>query len=194
MAQQTVKIYATKWAYVDSNTPIGVIDITNLSEVQMRYWYGSSPSWNGSMLFVAFENFPQNLDKKRIYYATAKFALRTGSYVANFVLYDADDFDPATTEWSNKPQIYGSLGPESGQISGGQSMADYTLQPSASTAGALSRSTCAMLRRPAHVLLNYYGRESYAYAYAKPRYLTNGSSVPYVVLWKPSKNWTMYRI
>lgn len=180
MAQQTVKIYANKWAYVDSMTPIGVIDITGLSEVQMRYWYGTNPNWNGSMLFVGFESFPQNLDKKRIYYATAKFAFRTAYYVPNFALYDSDDFDPATLEWSNKPQIYGSLGPETGQISSSQSMADYTLQPRASVAGILSQNTCAMLRRPAHVLLNMYGRETYAYAYAKPRFLANGSSVPYI--------------
>lgn len=180
MAQQTVKIYANKWAYVDSKTPIGVIDITGLSEVQMRYWYGTGSSWNGSMLFVSFESFPQNLDKKRIYYASAKFALRTGSYVANYTLYDSDDFDPATLEWSNKPQVYGSLEPETGQISSNQQMADYTLQPRASTTQKLSENTCAMLRSPAHVLLNFYGRETYSYAYAKPRFLANGSSVPYI--------------
>lgn len=182
MAQQTIKLYASDWAYIDSRTPIGVIDISSLSEVEMRYFYGSSGNWNGSMLFFHLDQFPASLSKKRIYYASATFAFRTDYYVCQFqMLHSSVDFDPATLQWNNKPSVGGhSL--TTSQISGSQrTFADFQLIPSSNlTARQLSVGACSMLKMPTHLIVNIYGSANYADGIAKLRTLSNGSTVPYV--------------
>lgn len=188
MAQATVRLPVTgKWAYIDSNTPIGVIDITEKTEVPMFVWYGAAPNWKGSQLFFQVEAFPEALSKKRIYYATAKFAFRSdGNFVTKYRFMNAkEDFDPETLEYSNKPTLYGSLDISTDELGTGQTyrtFKDYEMQPGTNTATYLSTNTCIFLRYPTHVLVNTKSSSTYQnpYGFAKLWTLSDDVSLPYI--------------
>lgn len=186
MAQQTVKLYARTWGYTDSGTPVGVIDLSNKTEIAMNMWTGAAPNWTGSELFFTIDQFPSALSKKRIYYAKAKFAFRGFGQVTKYMMmHSRGTFDPATLEYSNKPALYGPNNLKTEDISGGYSStySDYDLNPDPATAAALSASTCALLRYPTHVLLQYKspsGGYSKTTGYAKLRTLSDNSSLPYI--------------
>ena len=186
MAQQTVKLYARTWGYVDSNTPIGVIDISGVGDVIMNMWTGSAPNWQGSELFFTIDDFPAALGKNRIYYATAKFAFRSGGMQQTryLIMHSLDTFDPATLEYGNKPSLRGPSTVKSEKIgSGVNSWTDFVLQPDTGTASNLSADACSMLRMPTHVLLQYQppsGSYSSTVGRAKLRTLADNSSLPYI--------------
>lgn len=190
MAHATVRLPVTgKWAYIDSDTPIGVIDISEQSEVYMNTWTGTAPNWKGSQLFFQVEEFPAALSKNRIYYATAKFAFRTTWRVNKYRIMNAkEDFDPATLEYSNKPALYGALTIESPQVSSsqtGQNFKDFELSPTTATAEYLSVNTCKLLKFPTHVLVQTETSSSGSVVLsttgiAKLWTLTDGVTPPYI--------------
>ena len=186
MAQQTVKLYARTWGYVDYDTPVGVIDISGLSDVRMNMWTGTAPNWKGSELFFTIDDFPAALSKKRIYYLTAKFAFRSnGLRLSRYLIMHAkDEFDPATLEYSNKPALYGPDDLRTVEIpSSASSWQDFVLNPNPATAALLSSNACSSLRKPTHVLLQYQppsGSYSSTYGFAKLRTLADDSSLPYI--------------
>lgn len=190
MAHATVRLPVTgKWAYIDSDTPIGVIDISEKSEVYMNTWMGTAPNWKGSQLFFQVEEFPAALSKNRIYYATAKFAFRTTWQVNKYRIMNAkEDFDPATLEYSNKPALYGALTIESPQVSSsqtGQNFKDFELSPKTATAEYLSVNTCKLLKFPTHVLVQTETSSSGSVKLSttgitKLWTLTDGVTLPYI--------------
>lgn len=190
MAHATVRLPVTgKWAYIDSDTPIGVIDISEKSEVYMNTWMGTAPNWKGSQLFFQVAEFPAALSKKRIYYATAKFAFRTTWRVNKYRIMNAkEDFDPETLEYSNKPALYGALTIESPQVSSsqtGQNFKDFELSPTTATAEYLSVNTCKLLKFPTHVLVQTERSSSGSVVLSttgitKLWTLTDGVTLPYI--------------
>lgn len=190
MAHATVRLPVTgKWAYIDSDTPIGVIDISEKSEVYMNTWMGTAPNWKGSQLFFQVEEFPAALSKNRIYYATAKFAFRTTWRVNKYRIMNAkEDFDPETLEYSNKPALYGALTIESPQVSSsqtGQNFKDFELSPTTATAEYLSVNTCKLLKFPTHVLVQTETSSSGSVVLSttgitKLWTLTDGVTLPYI--------------
>lgn len=186
MAQKTVKLYARKWGYVDSETPVGVIDLSSLSEIQMNNWYGAAPNWNGSELFFTIDAFPSSLAKKRIYYAKAKFAFRAGGMQVTkyMIMHSSDTFDPATLEYSNKPALRGPNSLVTEEISSGvSSFQDFEFNPGTATAANLSADASSLLRLPTHVLLQTKapsGIYSKTIGIAKLRTLSNNSALPYI--------------
>lgn len=190
MAHATVRLPVTgKWAYIDSDTPIGVIDISEKSEVYMNTWMGTAPNWKGSQLFFQIAEFPAALSKNRIYYATAKFAFRTTWQVNKYRIMNAkEDFDPATLEYSNKPALYGALTIESPQVSSsqtGQNFKDFELSPKTATAEYLSVNTCKLLKFPTHVLVQTETSSSGSVKLSttgitKLWTLTDGVTLPYI--------------
>ena len=106
MAQKTVKLYVRKWGYVDSGTPVGVTDLSGLTEIEMNRWYGTGPNWDGSELFFTVDAFPSSLLKNRIYYAKATFAFFKGIQRSRYtMMYSEESFNPATLEYSNKTRF-----------------------------------------------------------------------------------------
>ena len=190
MAHATVRLPVTsKWAYIDSDTPIGVIDISEQSEVYMKTWTGTAPNWKGSQLFFQVAEFPAALSKKRIYYATAKFAFRTTWHINKYRIMNAkEDFDPATLEYSNKPALYGALNivsPDVSESQTGQNFKDYELSPTTATAEYLSVNTCKLLKFPTHVLVQTETTSSGSVVLsttgiAKLWTLTDGVTPPYI--------------
>lgn len=186
MAQQTVKLYARTWGYVDSDIPVGVTDLSNLTEIRMNMWSGGAPNWNGSELFFTIDEFPSSLSKKRIYYAKAKFAFRSGSMQVTkyMIMHSKDSFDPATLEYSNKPALYGPNNLKTEDIgSSVNSFQDFELTPDASTAAVLSSQASTLLRYPTHVLLETKapsGGYTRTVGIAKLRTLSDNSSLPYI--------------
>lgn len=186
MAQQAVKLYARTWGYTDSSTPVGVIDLSSKTEVEMNMWTGSAPNWTGSELFFTIDEFPPSLSKKRIYYAKAKFAFRSYGQITKYLMmHSSDAFDPATLEYSNKPALRGPSSLKTADISGAYSdtPSDYELNPDTATAETLSRDACALLRLPTHVLLQYKspsGGYLKTRGYAKLRTLSDNTLLPYI--------------
>jgi len=185
MAQKTVKLYARKWGYVDSDTPVGVTDLSGLTEIPMHNFYGAAPNWNGSELFFTIDAFPSSLAKKRIYYAKAKFAFRAVGQVTKYMIMCAfDTFDPATLEYSNKPAVGGPNNLMTAEISSSvSSFQDFEFNPDTATAENLSADASMMLGYPSLVLLQIKapsGSYSRTTGRAKLRTLTNNSSLPYI--------------
>ena len=183
MAQATIRLPITKWAYADSETPIGVIDISQETSVTMNYFYGSTNNWHGSLLYIGITQFPAALDKQRIYYATVKYAFRRAyAYAADFRLWQCDDdFDPETLEWFNRPALKSIYMPKT-SVSSRDAFQDCTMQPnSSSSAERNSKETSAMLRCPTGVLTNVEGdSHNWGFAYAKLYTLTDDETVPYI--------------
>ena len=182
MAQVTVQLPITKWAYADSGTPIGVIDISQEDSVLMKYFYGSTNNWHGSLLYVGWEEFPAALSKQKIYYVTAKFAYRFFvSPAAKYWLWYCDDFDPATLEWYNRPTPKGSYHPQV-SVGGDGQFHDFLLQPPASSSAAvLSQGSCEMLRGTTGVITNMSSDDhNRGSGSAKLHTLADDVSIPYL--------------
>lgn len=185
MAQKTVKLYVRKWGYVDSGTPVGVTDLSGLTEIEMNRWYGTGPNWDGSELFFTVDAFPSSLRKNRIYYAKATFAFFKGIQKSSYtMMYSEESFNPATLEYSNKPILKGPNFLNSATIHGSPyEYEDFELVPDTATAENLSKYTSTMLRAPTHVLLQneppYSGYQNTS-GKVKLHTLTNNSALPYI--------------
>lgn len=120
MAQQTVKLYITKFGYASKESPSAVIDISGKTDVTLER-YASSGIY--SELFVGFSALPSSLLNKRLYSATATLVVMathkppTGAFLCP----SAESFNPSTLVWTNRPaqegdhkliatDIYGTTG------------------------------------------------------------------------------------
>lgn len=188
MAQATVRIPVTKWGYVDSETPIGVIDISQDTTANLKYFYGHAPSWHGSILYMGVDDFPSALDKQRIYYFRAKFCFQgdtgqAGQTSTRAMLYYAEDFDPETLEYSNKPALYSTYLLKTDNVGTTGRDTDVEMIPftSYSSAETLSKESCKSLRRPTVALVNSYAQQyNRSTVYVKLWTLADGVTAPYL--------------
>ena len=111
MAQQTLRLYATKWAKTDRDSPSTVIDVSSMSSIMAQRTSGSTGI--ASYIFTGFEAFPSNLSRNKLY--SVHFRVR---YKGEIIVGQQDhrtpvrgnvtnsDFDPATLTWINMPENY----------------------------------------------------------------------------------------
>ena len=106
MAQQTIRLYARKWAFTAQSDPVRVQDLTGKNSVNLYK--------EQNRLYVEFDEFPSNLRKKKLYGAAALFYVDLGMWIGSqgildqtvMVLYPSDGaIDPATLVWSNQPSV-----------------------------------------------------------------------------------------
>lgn len=102
MAQQTLTLYARKWAYTNQSDPVTVQDLTGKGSVTL---YERS-----RRLYVEFDEFPSTLRKKRLYGAKALFHVKLGYYTSGnwnrtmMLFYPSlGAINPETLTWANQP-------------------------------------------------------------------------------------------
>ena len=101
MAQTSIKLYAIRWGYVDSDHPVDVIDLTHMNYEQVRE--------KKKILYVEFEQFPAALQHKVLYYAKIKVAASGSS--SSRKLYAnplKSKFDETTLTYNNRPPSAGA--------------------------------------------------------------------------------------
>lgn len=165
MAQQSIKLYATKWALVDSATPSTVVDISSVNYARATV----ASRW----LFVGFDQFPAALGNKRIYYSRGYFC--ADSY--NNLQVPTADFDPATLTWANKPNNKLLLFRAGGS---GSSIIDRTYDTIVTSVAAISKSTAVFCSIGAGFFVSNDSNRSSS---IKLRTMADGVSVPYVEVW-----------
>ena len=106
MAQQTIKLYARKWAFTAQSDPVRVQDLTGKNSVRLYK--------EQNRLYIEFDAFPTALRKKKLYGATALFHVDLGMWSTSsgilmrtvMVLYPSTaSIDPETLVWANQPAV-----------------------------------------------------------------------------------------
>ena len=170
MAQTSVKLYAIRWGYVDSNYPVDVIDLTHMNYEQVRE--------KKKILYVEFEQFPAALQHKVLYYAKIKVAASGSS--SSRKLYAnplKSKFDETTLTYNNRPDYEFREISSSSYITS-TSTRDYELGPSAgASATIMSEGAMLFLKTSSVQLTEIYGYTSIT---IKLRTLTDGTSIPYL--------------
>lgn len=170
MAQTSVKLYAIRWGYVDSNYPVDVIDLTHMNYEQVRE--------KKKILYVEFEQFPAALQHKVLYYAKIKVAASGSS--SSRKLYAnplKSKFDETTLTYNNRPDYEFREISSSSYITS-TSTSDYELVPSAgASATIMSEGAMLFLKTSSVQLTEIYGYTSIT---IKLRTLTDGTSIPYL--------------
>lgn len=182
MAQQTVKLYAREYGYVDSKHPVDVIDISEDTEVGLSRYYSSGSGLRGRLLYFTFDDFPDALKYNRIYFAKAVFSVKIAGAGFLNLNKSGSTFDPETLMWNNRPSVQKFC-----EINGfvGETYysdwADLTMEPSASISAAdLSTQTVDAVRGGACVLSLIANTTTWSLVQIKLRTLTDGVTLPYL--------------
>ena len=170
MAQTSIKLYAIRWGFVDSDRPVDVIDLTHSNYKMVRE--------KKQMLYVEFEQFPSALQHQVLYYAKIKIAADGSSNARKLYAYPLKSkFDETTLTYNNRPDYEFREISTSTNITT-TSIRDFELVPSAgASATIMSEGAMLFLKTSSAQLAEIYG---YAYINIKLRTLTDGTAIPYL--------------
>lgn len=173
MAQQTITLYARKWAFTDQADPVTVQDITDENYV---YLYQGT-----RRLYVEFDEFPSTLRKKVLYGAKAMFHVRLGYYHSGsgqstiMALYPSlGSVNPETLTWAIQPEIPSLRYLKTTQ---GYGEGDHEFNPAGETTEFSSELAKLFTEYSAGALANI---GPYYYDIAYLRTLSDGTSLPYL--------------